>query len=120
MSLKEKLSVNIGNATLYVEIYHKVDPITNVIITKGWKLGDTTWDILPEQDTILREFVYTGSKENNGWELANPSFFTNICSNFFNDIHEASRYVVRILNNDPSFNEEKYLALEKTHVKTIN
>lgn len=120
MKLKEKFSVNVGAATLYVEIYHRHDENTGEVITEGWKIGDMTWECFPESNNVIKEFVYTGDSENNGWVTTVPSFFTSICSNFFSDIHEASNYVVRILNNDPMFDEVEYLNREKERVKAIN
>lgn len=120
MRLKEKLSVNIGNATLYLEIYHKFDPDTNLVIKGDWKIGDTTWESRSEANDGFIELVYTGSGNNDGWEVTSPSFITNVCSHFFNDINEATEYVVRILNNDPAFNEAEYLAKEKENANAIS
>lgn len=109
MQPKKKLSVNVGNSTLYIEIYDKTNPENNLVNKDCWKLGDSTWEL--HKDNYI-ELVYTGDTET-GWEPTPSSLITGVISHFFKDIYEACDHVVRVLNNDPEFDETVYLNKEK-------
>lgn len=101
--LKEKRTVNVGAANIYIEIYHKYNPETNERYDNCvWKIGDTTFEIDGENRL---EKVFDGEK----WLPTQPTLSTSISSYFFRDIEEASEYILRIMNNDPEFDEQTYL-----------
>lgn len=99
-----KRTVNIGEVEIFTEVYNRADMEAN---KEFIKIGDTTYSV--DENNVRTELVWYGVEEEWVPQHTEATVASVLVLASLPENSNVEEFVVRVLNNDPEFDKEKYL-----------